>query len=247
MLMLCWFYCIPFMKMLYYASAPLLAVFALFVLKRGVYRARPGLRQAAFALLFFCAVKMWVFDLRDLDEHVVCATGLKAVQALCTPIGFKVIGVIGLIGLCATSFVLFHFYRATLHNRPPRLVSPEEMGIRRWANITMLLVVGLICWTLAPWVGTLIVGDVPQILMGRTWQYWSLICIVMLLVGFWRAESCDWVGGRRSNAAQQRAMGIKPGSHASAAWTPRDTLWMAVFLFLITLMLSYVGHDVLGQ
>ncbi len=247
MLMLCWFYCIPFMKMLYYAAAPLMAVFALFVLKRGIYRARPGLRQTAFAILFFAAVKMWVFDLRDLDEHVVCATGIRAVEALCTPAGFKVIGVVGLLGLCATSYLLFHFYRITLHNRAPRLVAPETLGMRRWANMTMLLVVGLICWTLAPWVGTLIVGEVPDILIGRTWQYWSLACIVMLGVGFWRAESCDWTGGRSSNASRQRAMGIRPGSHASAAWTPRDTLWMAGFLFVITLMLSYVAHDVLGK
>ena len=109
MLMLCWFYCIPFMKMLYYASAPLLMVFALFVLKRGIYRARPGLRQTAFAILFFAAVKLWVFDLRDLDEHVVCVTGMKIVQVLCTPAGFKVIGIIGLLGLCGTSYLLFHF------------------------------------------------------------------------------------------------------------------------------------------
>lgn len=248
MVMLCWFYCIPFMKMLYYASAFLLAAFALFMLRRGIFRARIGLRQVAFSLLFVAAVKFWVFDLRDLDHYLVCGTGFRAVQALCTPTGFKVIEVVGLLGLCATSYLLFHFYRVTLRNKPPRLVPPEQMGIRRLANVTMALVIGLICWTLAPWVGTLIAGEVPAVLLGRTWQYWSLVCVGLLLTGFWRAENCDWTGSQRSvGAARQRAMGIKVGSHAAAAWTPRDTLWMAVFLFLITLALSYAGHDVLGK
>lgn len=248
MLMLCWFYCIPFMKMLYYAAAPLLALFALFVLKRGIFRARVGLRQIAFMLLLVAAMKFWIFDLRDLDEHLVCGTGIKALQALCTPTGFKVIGIVGLFGLCGTSYVLLHYYRATFRNQPPRLVPPEQLHMRTLANTTMMLVIGLILWTLAPWVGTLVIGDVPPYLMGRTWQYWSLVCIVLLLVGFWRAEGCDWTGSQRGvNQSRQRAMGIRPGSHASAAWTPRDTLWMAGFLFLITLALTYVGHDVLGK
>ena len=40
MLALCWFYCIPFAKFLYFASAPILFVFALFMHKRGVSVAR---------------------------------------------------------------------------------------------------------------------------------------------------------------------------------------------------------------
>ena len=245
MLMICWFYCLSFAKVLYYASAPLLFVFSLFVLKRGIFRARAGLRETAFAIMLCAAVKVFVFDVRTLDQYVVCATGIRAVEALCSPIGFKVIGVLGLLGLCGCAYAIFYFYRATLRNKPPRLQSPEAIGIRHWANASMTGVIVLMCWTLVPWIGSLTVGSVPDIFIGRAWQYIALVCVGMLLTGFWRAESCDWVGGK--NAAGQRAGGIRPGSYASAVWTPRDTLWMAVFLFLGTIALSYVGHDVLTK
>ncbi len=248
MVMLCWFYCVPFMKMLYYASAGVLVLFAAFVFRRGICRARNGLRLAACLMMFVAAVKVWVFDLRDLDRFLVCDRNWRVLDMLCTPAGLTVMALAGLAGLCATAWGLLYLYHHAAHGPRPRLVAPEQLRMRRWANITMMAVIFLMCWTLAPWVGTLTVGEVPDLLVGAAWQYISLACLGLLLTGFWRAEACDWQGTRGGAVVErQRAMGIKPGSQASAGWTARDTLWMAAFLFLITIGLSYVSYDVLGD
>lgn len=245
MLMLCWFYCVPFAKMLYYASGPLLVLFGAFALRRGITRSRPGLRRLAFILFFVASAKMWVFDLRDLDQFVVCGHSGLASVFLCSSLGFKIIGIIGILGLCATSFILFNFYARTLHNTRPRLQSPEDAGIRRWANVAMTVVLLLIVWSLAPWVGSLTVGAVPTFFTALPWQWLSLVCVVMLLIGFWKAEACDWTAPARRKASQQ-TIGMRNASIATAGWTPRDTLWMAVFLYLAAVALAYVAEDVLG-
>ena len=68
MLMICWFYCMPFAHLLFYAAAPIMLVFAAFMLRRGVLRARRGLRLAAFVVMFVAAIKIWIFDLRALHR-----------------------------------------------------------------------------------------------------------------------------------------------------------------------------------
>ena len=38
----------------------------------------------------------------------------------------------------------------------------------------------------------------------------------------------------------------KSNRHLQERWTPKDTLWMTVFLFLLTMGLSYVSNDILN-
>ena len=88
MLMMCWFYCIPFAKGLFFASAPLILLFSLFVLKRGIRQSRLGLRQLAFVLMFIAIMKLFTVDIYLSRDTFLCAfdechdTGLfKMLQA----------------------------------------------------------------------------------------------------------------------------------------------------------------------
>ena len=60
----------------------------------------------------------------------------------------------------------------------------------------------------------------------------------LFLFGFWKAESCTWNYDVRKRKER--------GAHLNQTWTPRDTLWMTVFIYLLTLALSYVAHDILA-
>lgn len=245
MLMICWFYCVPFLKMLYYAVGPLMILFGAFALRRGIVRARPVLRQLAFILFFVALAKILVFDLRDLDQHLVCGTQ-SGVDALCTATGFKIIGVSGLVLFCAASYALFIFYLRHLPNLRPRVRHAGDPVIRRWANLAMAAVVVFIVWSLTPWVASLTVGTVPALFMVVPWQVLSLIGLGVVLTAFWKAEACDWSAVPRRSSAQH-VVGVRRTSHAIAGWTPRDTLWMAVFLYLAAVGLAYVAQDVLGS
>lgn len=237
MLMLCWFYCIPFAKFLYFASAPLVGVVALFALKRGVRQGRVSLRQTAFFLLFLCAVKVCLFDIRMLKKELLCGAASQAVrEAGCSTAGFVAAELAGLILMLASSFVLFHYYRKFMNARPSRLVTPAEAGVGIWANLSMGAVVAMVVWQMAPWVGYLTVGSVPAIFAALPWQALAVVNLALLLTGFWKAEGCAW-----DYDVTQRAR----AAHLNKTWNPRDTLWMATFVYLLTLALSYVAHDVL--
>jgi hypothetical protein len=240
MLMLCWFYCIPFAKLLYFALAPLLFVFGLFALKRGIYRQRAGLRLASFLLMFVSALKFFVFDIRLLKTDLLCAGGLGWAPQLCQRGVMILIDLAGLIAMCLVSFVIFHFYRRTLPNSKPPRLRPEDVNLRSWANASLLTVCAMIVWTLAPWVSSLLIGSVPALFSILQWQHFAIINVILLVIGFWKVESCDWT----ITAADGRVRRID-SAQAAASWTPRDTLWMNVFLFLVTLALSYVAHDIL--
>ena len=54
MLMMCWFYGVPFVKGLFFASSLLLLLFSVFALKRGVRQSRSTLRGVAFFFDVYC-------------------------------------------------------------------------------------------------------------------------------------------------------------------------------------------------
>lgn len=234
MLMICWFYCMPFAHLLFYAAAPIMLVFAAFMLRRGVLRARRGLRLAAFVVMFVAAIKIWIFDLRALHGDALCTAARKA-WWLCSRGGFASLSLLGLVALVASCGGIFLLYRRYLRDRPPMLRRPEQAHMRYWANASMTVVVVMILWTLAPWVASLTVGDTPAFFAVLQWQHFAAAGAVVLLAAFWRAEGCQW---------NQRAQGTRYGRQF-ATWSPRDTLWTAAFLYLVTLMFSYVAHDVL--
>jgi hypothetical protein len=234
MLMLCWFYCLPLAKFIYFSFAPLLFFFSLFVLKRGIRNNRQGLRQTAFFLMFIALVKTSMFDIRVFKRDILCANpGLK----LCDGMHFLLFEALGVFLLLFGSWILFHFYRKFLYTRRAVVVTPEQLHLRFWSNTALASVIIMAIWQLAPWVGYLTVGYVPRIFTVVPWSLMSLVSLGLLLNGFWRAEGCNW---------QFDATLKKKNVYVDRSWTPRDTLWMGTFIYLITLALSYAGHDVLA-
>lgn len=237
MFMLCWFYCIPFAKMLYFASAPLLLVLSLFALKRGMRNNRASLRQTSFALMFLSCFKMCLFDIRMLKKDLLCGMYAQVESAACNTAGFMAAELLGLMLMVFSSAIIFHYYRKYLHMRTMPMKTPEQVHLPLWANMTMVSILLMVVWQLAPWVGYLTIGRIPGVFISLPWQGLALLNLLLLLIGFWKAESCVW------NYDVQKK---KQMAHLNKTWTARDTLWMAVFIYLLTLALSYVAHDVLA-
>lgn len=235
MLMMCWFYCIPFAKGFFFALSFLLIVFSLFMLKRGIYQARPMLRQAAFLLMFIAALKLLTIDLHLLKEKILCGTGWFS--GVCNAQGFKVLQVTGLAALMLCSLGLFNLYRNFIHERKAAHKTPGQIHLPFWANTAMGLVTLLILWLAAPWVGYLTVGHVPQLFMQVPWQHLAVMTVVVLVVGFWKLEDCKWVYTPDERTKK---------AHVTHVWTPKDTLWLSAILFLIALAFSYASNDALS-
>jgi len=144
---------------------------------------------------------------------------------------------LGVFLLLGGSWVLFHFYRKFLYARRVVVVTPEQLHLRFWSNTALASIIIMAIWQLAPWVGYLTVGRVPFMFTIIPWSLMSLVSLGLLLNGFWRAEGCNW---------QFDATLKKKNAYVDRSWTPRDTLWMATFIYLITLALSYAGHDVIA-
>lgn len=240
MLMICWFYCIPFAKFAWFASSAVFFVFALFMLKRGVHARRPRLRLAAFFMMFGVIIKTFLLDVRIAKNYLLCDYAGKKGWSLpllsCSPRGLMIADFTGMALCIAASLLLFNAYRAYIPEKKVDLVPPEKVRLRFWSNAALWGVIAMICWLAAPWVGFLTVGHVPGVFLAVPWQHFALANLALLLYGFWRAENCAWtfqVGKKDSMR------------HLQSTWTPRDTLWMTVFLYLIALALSYVAHDVL--
>lgn len=243
MLMLCFFYCIPFAKLLYFAFGPILFIFGLFALKRGVRMGRLGLRQTAFVFMFLSAVKIFIFDLRFAKFYLLCEKKISSALFNCSSKGMKLFEFTGLVFLVLSCAVLFQFYRGYMRPTKPKVLQPSEVNLRFWANLGMASVSAMIIWTLAPWIGFLTVGSVPKIFSVLQWQHFAIANITLLLIGFWKAESCSWeyAAPDRKNPAKNKAR----SAYTKGGWSPRDTLWLNVFLYLVTLALSYVAHDIL--
>jgi hypothetical protein len=234
MLMMCWFYCIPFAKGLFFATAPLLIVFSLFALKRGVRQSRPFLRQAAFLLIFASTLKIFTVDVYLAREKLLC----DVFSFGCSSSGFKIFQALGLVLLAGASFGLLNLYRGFSRNRRQDKTTPEQVHLRFWANLSISLVMVLVFWVAAPWVGFLTIGHVPQLFMQVPWQNLAMMNIAVLLTGFWKLEDCNWI---------YQSIRHKPDrNRPDRVWTPKDTLWMSVILFLIALAFSYASNDVLS-
>jgi hypothetical protein len=233
MLMLCWFYCLPLAKFVYFALGFLLVIFAVFMLRRGIRQNRLYLRQTALFLMFVALFKVSIFDIRMLERDILCA----ADQDFCSRGYFMAFEAFGLLLLAGGSVFLFRLYKKFLQEKRQPLIRPEDVRLGMWSKAAIISVVIMAIWQLAPWAGFLTVGYVPQIFVVVPWSVMSLACLAIILTGFWKAESCSWdfdATGHRKQAFRDRS------------WTPRDTLWMAFFVYLITLALSYAGHDVLA-
>ncbi len=235
MLMLCWFYCIPFAILFYFALGPLLLLFSMFAVKRGMRQRRMGLKKASFIVMFLSAIKLFIFDIRMTEEYIICEKKLLPFLE-CGAGGFRMLEFAGIIALVITSVVLFHFYGVCMPDRKPKVYLPKDVNLRLWANLGLFSVFAMIIWTMAPWVGALSVGYVPKIFSVVQWQHFAVLNTLLLLIGLWKVESCSWEYSSSDKSNRKQVAG---------GWTPRDTLWLNFFLFLITLALSYVAHDIL--
>lgn len=238
MAMICWFYCIDFAKFLYFASAPILFVVSLFVLKRGIRNAREGLRSAALMLMFVSLIKICVFDVRHMGKNLLCTINQELSKVGCNPIWEKGLQFAGLVFLVLASFGLFMAYKRYLNIKKPSVLTPEDVNLRFWSNLCLAATIGMVIWQCAPWVGSLTVGYTPAVFEAVPWQSIAIVNFTLILFGFWKAESCTWNYDVRKRKER--------GAHLNQTWTPRDTLWMTVFIYLLTLALSYVAHDILA-
>ena len=235
MLMMCLFYCIPFSKGLFYAFSPLLILFSLFVLKRGIRQSRFGLRRMAFLLIFFAFLKMLTVDIYLLRGEILCGSSLLSFG--CHEEGVKMLQAAGFMLLLLLSVCLLYIYRRFNHDRKQVNLAPEQGRLKTWANLSMALVVVLIIWLIAPWAGFLTVGHVPQLFMQVPWQRLAILNTAVLLIGFWKLEDYKWVYDP-ADAARKK--------YNNRVWTAKDTLWLSGVLFLITLAFSYASSDVLS-
>ena len=235
MLMMCWFYCVPFAKGLFFASSLLLLLFSVFALKRGVRQSRKTLRDIAFFLIFFAFLKIFIIDAYMMKEHLLCSTSFS--PSFCTATGFKIFQMLSLVALVLCSFGLFNIYRHFINNKEQIEFTPEQVNLEFWANISVFLVIILILWLAAPWAGYLTIGYIPEFFINIPWQHLALLEISFLLIGFWKLEDCRWIYDPAKKSKK---------SHINRTWTPKDTLWLSFILFLITLAFSYASNDVLS-
>lgn len=236
MLALCWFYCIPFAKFLYFASAPILIIFALFMLKRGIRSARHKLRQWALAFIFVGLVKICVFDVRDLGHDLLCSVDEELSKVGCNRRSLQALQVFALATLVVAALALFQLHRSFMKIKEPSALTPAQVGLSFWSISAFISVSLMVVWQCAPWVASLTVGYTPYIFDKVPWQWFAIFNCGLLLWCFWVAESCSW----NYEVKHKKRM-----AHLNATWTQRDTLWMCVFVYLVTLALSYVAHDVL--
>lgn len=237
MLALCFFYCIPFAKFMYFAISPVLIVFCMFMFKRGIYTARPKLRQWALVLIFFALVKIFVFDVRELGRDLLCTVHEQLSEVGCSPNGLRGLQLASLLLLVASSLLLFQLHRTYMNVKQVTALKPDDVHLRLWANMSLLSLIGMVVWQCAPWVASLTIGRTPAIFNAVPWQALAIFNLCLLVYGFWKSESCNW----NYEVKNKQRM-----AHLNQTWTPRDTLWMCVFVYLVTLALAYVAHDILA-
>lgn len=233
MVMLCWFYCVPFLKIFYFSIGPLLFLSALFVRRRGLYRRQAGLIHTAFILMFVALVKIFVLDVRSSGRDLLCS---GALFLPCTETGWFALQGISFSLLAIGSYLVWMASKSNVlesYATLPKL-APEKVG--GWVNLGMTMVILMIIWQLAPWFCYLVIGRMPEIFVLIPWPPVAFATLAVLLTGLWKLEACPAFFPRQSGAA---------GSRIKSAWLPRDTLMLAIFLYVITLALSYVAQDIL--
>lgn len=229
MLMMCYIYCSSLSKWLFFASSSILFVISLFMLKRGVMQKRFGLRQLAFFMMFVSASKVFLVDAYLLRRDLLC----NAVSWGCTPFGFKIFMLLSALALVAVTGVICIFYRNFLSERNRRYVSMEEAGVRLWANTGMGLVLVLILWLVLPWGWYLLTGHISALLSAGVWRYFSILVLGVILTGFWKYEDCNL------------PRDIQHNKHTADAWKPKDTLWLALVLLIMTMGFFTASDDII--
>lgn len=235
MFMLCWFYCVPFLKLFYFSTGPLLFLFALFIRRRGIYRRHESLVKISYIFMFLSLVKIFLFDVRSAGRDLLCS---GALLLPCSEQGWLALQGISFALLMTGTYLIGREAKRPsldIYATSPKL-GPEQ--ISGWAGLGMTMVVLMIIWQLAPWFCYLVIGHMPDIFVVIPWPPVALATLVVLLIGLWRLEACPAFFPRENGAA---------GSRSKGAWLPRDTLWLAIFLYAITLALTYVAQDVLKQ
>lgn len=235
MLMMCYWYCVSFAEGMFYASALLLILFSLFVLKRGIRRDSPGLRLTAFMLTYIALLKICILDIYLLRKQILC--GIDQLVPFCNAGGVRLLQGSGLLVLILLSFLLFNYYRSFLYSRKPPEKTPQQAGLPFWSALSVSLVMVMILWLAAPWAGYLTVGHVPVLFMQVPWQHFAVANTIILLIGFWKVEDCRWTYDSAGKTTTQRNIGT---------WTSRDTLWLSLYLFLAALAFSYASSDALS-
>lgn len=248
MLVLCYAYCIPLLKFLYFMMGPFFVVFGLFALKRGMRLRKQSLRQTAFFLMFGSALKMCLLDVHMLAEGIkdkFCLGGrFPGLDCSVESISNRetmILSFYGIILLCVSCMVMFHYYRVYIPDRKFKDYTPEDVNLKFWVNVTLWSVIVMGLWVAAPWFGALLGAKLPRIFLAVQWKTLAMINLGLILFDFWKMESVVWeqkVSGDKADRARRR--------YLQATWTPKDTLWMTIFIYLLFCGLSYVGNDVLG-
>ena len=243
MLLLCAYYCIPAFKFLYFAAGPRILLCARFALKRGTRNQRRGLRLAAFIMMFFGSLKFFIIDVPmikvDIREY---ACGLYKMPfldcGLDTSQSLKIIQFASLIAFAIVSVILMHYYKVCMPDSKPKDTTPQQVHLRFYANLAFNSILFLVAWQLAPWVGYLTVGCIPKIFESLKWQEIAIANLVLLVIGFWKLESCVW----QYKVSEKERM-----KHMQSNWTPKDTLWTSVFMYILTMGLGYASHDIMTR
>lgn len=203
------------------------------MLKRAMRNGRTFLKKMAFFLITLSLVKICIFDVRILQRDLFC----DLETGVCDTHAMHIFLVAGFGVLIVTLYALYQYYGIAMRRRMQASLTPEEAGVPFWSNLAMSMVCLMVIWQMAPWVGYLTIGSIPKLFLIVPWQVLAIVNLGLLLNGFWRSENCIW----DYDVANKKEL-----VHLNKTWTPRDTLWMAVFIYLITLGLSYVAHDVLS-
>lgn len=239
MVMLCWFYCIPFAKFLYYVAGLLLFIFSLFVLKRGIMMARQGLRRFAYILMVISALKVFLLDMHFSAKDLLCDVSLLLKSATCNAATIQTVEILGIVLLLLSLPAIYMLSNRHKFVQEDTTTTIEKVHLRFWANASMWSVTIMVIWQMAPWVGYLTVGSTPAFFEMLSWHSLAIINIALLVVGFWKVESCSWKRSFNSSASKKR--------YINSVWTPKDTLWMSLSIFIITLIMSYAAHDALNS
>lgn len=230
--MICWFYCAPLFHWLFFASSAFLLVYALFILKRGVRQSRKGLREIGLTLIAVVIFKVFVLDANYLAKEMFCDN--SQLDGGCSFVAIGIFRVVAGLMLIPASYGMLKLYKRYINRNIPTRQTVNSLKIRLWSNIGMFLVLILTGWLVAPWISYLTVGRAAEFLLSPLWRYFGLICFAVIGVTFWRYEDCSLIARTKADKASRHQ-----------AWIPRDTLWLATALLIITYMFFFVSEDFL--
>ncbi len=195
---------------------------------------RLNLRLTAFLMMFISALKVFVLDAYLLHKTLLCSSE-EVAEFACNLTGFKGFGVISLLMLIICSFLIFTGYRRYIKERHALYKTYEQVHIRVWSNTSIALVIALILWLVVPWGHYLIVGDMAIFAKLYLWKVLASVSMFMIVMGFWRYEECN------------KQMDVRHNRYTADAWKPKDTLWLAFALLIMTIAFSLATDDILTK